>query len=389
MNVLITGSDGMVATALTNNLKNIRDGKNTTRPNLRIDQIFLCNGNTSREELIDFVKKSDVIFNFAGVNRPSANQEFWIGNYEFVVELFDIISNNSRVNTFVQASSIQASLTGRYANSEYGKSKKKAEEYIANKCEKLNIKACVYRFPNIMGHSKPNYNSVISTFCNSIANDLTYKVNDVNSKIKVVYIDDLVELMYDILENKEERLESETLFGKIPITYAVSLGEIITLLKKFKSQSINLLIPDMPQNSFEKKLFSTYLSYLPKEKFKYDLKMNIDQRGSFTELVHTLNCGQVLVNISKPGITKGQHWHNSKWKIFMVVAGHGLIQERNINTGELVEFDVTGEKIEAIYMIPGWTHNIINLSETENLVTVMYCNEVFDANRPDTFREDV
>lgn len=389
MNVLVTGSNGMIATALINNLYNIRDGKNNTRPDIKIEKIFECNRATSKEELVEYIVQADVIYNFAGVNRPDDEQEFWRGNYEFVKEIFELIPDDSRTRTFVQASSIQASLIGRFAFSEYGKSKKKAEDYIIQECEKRNINTAIYRFPNVMGHSKPNYNSAISTFCYSIANDLPYTVNDKSTMVEVVYIDDLIESMFDVLENKEKRYENNGHFCSLPVTYNVSLGQIVELIESFKNQSKSLMIPEIPDNSFEKKLFSVYLSYLPKDKFKYDLKMNVDSRGSFTELIHTLNCGQVSINISKPGITKGQHWHNSKWEIFIVVAGHGLIQERNINTGETVEFEVCGDKIQAVYMIPGWTHNIINLSDSEDLVTVMYCNENFDISHPDTFREDV
>lgn len=389
MNVLVTGSNGMIATALINNLYNIRDGKNNTRPDIKIEKIFECNRATSKEELVEYIVQADVIYNFAGVNRPDDEQEFWRGNYEFVKEIFELIPDDSRTRTFVQASSIQASLIGRFAFSEYGKSKKKAEDYIIQECEERNINTAIYRFPNVMGHSKPNYNSAISTFCYSIANDLPYTVNDKSTMVEVVYIDDLIESMFDVLENKEKRYENNGHFCSLPVTYNVSLGQIVELIESFKNQSKSLMIPEIPDNSFEKKLFSVYLSYLPKDKFKYDLKMNVDSRGSFTELIHTLNCGQVSINISKPGITKGQHWHNSKWEIFIVVAGHGLIQERNINTGETVEFEVCGDKIQAVYMIPGWTHNIINLSDSEDLVTVMYCNENFDISHPDTFREDV
>lgn len=389
MNVLVTGSNGMIASAFINNLKNIRDGKNSSRPGLVIDEIYECNRNTSEKILSEFVKKSDIIFNFAGVNRPLDSKEYWEGNYNFVERIFSLMDCNSKVTHFVQASSIQAGLQGRFANSEYGKSKKEAENLIMKKCSELGIKPAIYRFPNVMGYSKPNYNSAISTFCNAIANDLPYTVNDETTLIEVIYIDDLIEAMLDVLEGKEKREQCESAFCYVSKVYKVSLGRIIKLLKEFKDSPVSLLIPEMPEDSFEKKLCSTYLRYLPKEKFKYQLKMNVDNRGSFTELIHTLKCGQVSVNISKPGITKGQHWHNSKWELFIVVSGHGLIQERNINTGETVEFEVSGKQLEAIYMIPGWTHNIINLSDTEDLITVMYCNEFFDKNHPDTFREDV
>lgn len=296
------------------------------------------------------------------------------------------------------ASSIQAALAGRFMDSEYGRSKKSGEELIFEYAGETGTKAAVYRFPNVMGHSRPNYNSAVSTFCWAIANDEAFTVNNPSTELELLYIDDLVEAMFDLLEGKESHCEFKGLeavpkkegrYCYVPVTHKITLGEIIELLHEFKKQPSNLIMPKMPEGSFAKKLYSLYLTYLPSDKFKYALKMNIDNRGSFTELIHTKDCGQISVNISKPGITKGQHWHNSKWEIFIVVSGHGLIQERNINTGELVEFEVTGDKIEAVYMIPGWTHNIMNLSDTENLVTVMTCNEIFNINRPDTFGEIV
>ena len=296
------------------------------------------------------------------------------------------------------SSSIQATLAGRFGNSEYGRSKKAGEELFFDYSVETGAKVAVYRFPNLMGHSRPKYNSAVSTFCWAVANDEEFTVNDRSTELELLYIDDLVEGMFDLLEEKEQHCEFdgvETVVkenGKyccVPVTHKVTLGEIVDLLQQFKEQPVTLMMPKMPDGSFAKKLYSLYLTYLPTEKFKYALKMNVDARGSFTELVHTQDCGQVSINISKPGITKGQHWHNSKWELFIVVSGHGLIQERNINTGEKVEFEVSGDKIEAIHMIPGWTHNIINLSETENLVTVMTCNEIFNPERPDTFFEEV
>ena len=298
----------------------------------------------------------------------------------------------------MMSSSIQATLSGRFTNSEYGRSKKACENLLFDYAFETGVKVAVYRFPNLMGHSRPNYNSAVSTFCWAIANDKTFTVNDPNTELELLYIDDLIEGMFDLLEGKELHCEYDGVnavlnikgkYSYIPNTYHITLGEIVELLQEFKQQPINLMMPKMPDGSFAKKLYSLYLTYLPTVKFKYDLKMNVDDRGSFTELIHTEDCGQVSINISRPGITKGQHWHNSKWELFIVVSGHGLIQERNINTGEFVEFEVSGEKIEAVHMIPGWTHNIINLSETENLITVMTCNEVFNKNRPDTFFEPV
>lgn len=334
----------------------------------------------------------------AGVNRPENPKDFMEGNFGFASTLLNTLKKYNNKATIMLSSSIQATLAGRFGTSEYGKSKKAGEELFFDYAKQTGAKVAVYRFPNLMGHSRPNYNSAVSTFCYAIANDKEYKVNDRNVELELLYIDDLVEGMFDLLEGKERHCEYvgvdtvDDVNGRycyVPVTHKVTLGRIVDLLLEFKDQPTSLLMPKMPNGSFEKKLFSLYLSYLPVDKFKYGLKMNCDERGSFTELVHTLDCGQVSINISKPKITKGQHWHNSKWEQFIVVHGHGLIQERNINTGEIVEFEVSGDKIEAIYMIPGWTHNIINLSETEDLVTVMTCNEVFDSNRPDTFFEKV
>ena len=398
MNILVTGAKGMVGTALVNNLRNIKDGKNRTRPNLQIDEIYEYDIDSTKEELDEYCRKADFVFNLAGVNRPNNPKEFMIGNWEFASELLNNLRKYKNSAPIMLASSIQASLSGKFQNSEYGRSKKAGEELFFEYGKKTGVKVAVYRFPNLMGHSRPNYNSAVSTFCWAVANDKEFHVTDRNIELELLYIDDLVEGMFDLLENKEVHCEFSgieaisALGGRycfVPETYKVTLGEIVDLLISFRQQPVTLMMPKIPDGSFAKKLYSLYLTYLPPEKFKYELKMNIDGRGSFTELIHTIDCGQVSINISKPGITKGQHWHNSKWEQFIVVSGHGLIQERNIHTGEKVEFEVSGEKIEAVYMIPGWTHNIINLSQTENLVTVMTCNEVFNSNRPDTFFEPV
>lgn len=398
MNILVTGAKGMVGTALVNNLKNIKDGKNHTRPNIQIEDIYEYDMDSTLEELQKYCKKADFIFHLAGVNRPKNKEEFMAGNFGFSSTLLEILKNFNSNATIMLSSSIQATLSGRFGDSEYGRSKQAGEELFFDYAKETGNKVAVYRFPNLMGHSRPKYNSAVSTFCWAVANNETFTVNDPNTELELLYIDDLIEGMFDLLEGKEQHCEFdgvETIIqedGKyccVPITHKVTLGEIVDLLMEFKEQPKSLMMPKMPEGSFAKKLFSLYLTYLPTDQFKYALKMNVDNRGSFTELVHTQDCGQISINISKPGITKGQHWHNSKWEQFIVVSGHGLIQERNINTGEIVEFEVSGDKIEAIYMIPGWTHNIINLSETENLVTVMTCNEIFDIHRPDTFFETV
>ena len=397
MKILITGAKGMVGTALTNNLKNIKDGKNKTRPNLLIEEIYEYDLDSTLEQLEEYCQKADFIFHLAGVNRPENNEDFMKGNFGFSSILLNTLKKYNNKAPIMLSSSIQATCIGRYDN-DYGRSKKAGEELFLDYAKENNVKVAIYRFVNLMGHSRPKYNSFVSTLCYCIANDESFTINNRNSELELLYIDDLIEGMYDLLEGKELHCDYDGLEVKenkdgkycyIPKTHKVTLGYIVDLLLQFKEQPLNLLMPKMPEGSFEKKLFSLYLTYLPQEKFKYGLKMNVDNRGSFTELLHTADCGQVSINISKPGITKGQHWHNSKWEIFIVVSGHGLIQERNINTGEKVEFEVSGDKIEAIYMIPGWTHNIINLSKTENLVTVMICNEVFDPNKPDTFFEIV
>ena len=397
MKILITGAKGMVGTALTNNLKNIKDGKNKTRPNLLIEEIYEYDLDSTLEQLEEYCKKADFIFHLAGVNRPENNEDFMKGNFGFSSILLNTLKKYNNKAPIMLSSSIQATCIGRYDN-DYGRSKKAGEELFLDYAKENKVKVAIYRFVNLMGRSRPKYNSFVSTLCYCIANDESFTINNRNSELELLYIDDLIEGMYDLLEGKELHCDYDGLEVKenkdgkycyIPKTHKVTLGHVVDLLLQFKEQPLNLLMPKMPEGSFEKKLFSLYLTYLPQEKFKYGLKMNVDNRGSFTELLHTADCGQVSINISKPGITKGQHWHNSKWEIFIVVSGHGLIQERNINTGEKVEFEVSGDKIEAIYMIPGWTHNIINLSKTENLVTVMICNEVFDPNKPDTFFEIV
>ena len=398
MNILITGAKGMVGTALVNNLKNLRDGKNKTRPKLQINEILEYDLGSTQEQLEDYCRRADFVFNLAGVNRPQNSEEFMRGNFGFASTLLDTLKKYNSKAPIMLSSSIQATLIGRYGQSDYGKSKLAGEELFFRYGEENGVKVAVYRFTNLMGHSRPNYNSAVSTFCYCIANDLPYTVNDRSTELELLYIDDLIEGLFDLLEGKEQHCEFDGLntvlkadgrYCCVPVTHHVTLGEIVDLLLEFKRQPESLLMPKMPEGSFAKKLYSLYLTYLPKEKFKYPLKMNVDSRGSFTELLHTADCGQVSINISKPGITKGQHWHNSKWELFIVVHGHGLIQERNINTGERVEFEVSGEKIEAVHMIPGWTHNIINLSETEDLVTVMTCNEIFNPNHPDTFSEPV
>lgn len=408
MNILVTGAKGMVGTAFVNNLKNIRDNKNRTRPSIKVDEIYEFDIDSTTDEFNEYCRKADFVFNLAGVNRPDNPEDFKKGNFEFALKLLDTLRKYDNKATIMLSSSIQATMAGRFGTSEYGRSKRAGEELFFDYSRETGAKVAVYRFPNLMGHSRPKYNSAVSTFCWAIANDEPFTVNDRSTELELLYIDDLVEGMFDLLEGKEKHCDypqagdeidgnvydgvtpRETDDGQycfVPITHKVTLGEIVDLLYQFKEQPSTLLMPKMPEGSFEKKLYSLYLTYLPTDKFKYALKMNVDERGSFTELMHTQDCGQVSINISKPGITKGQHWHNSKWELFIVVAGHGLIQERNVNTGEKVEFEVSGDKIEAVYMIPGWTHNIINLSDTENLVTVMTCNEIFNPERPDTFFE--
>lgn len=394
MKILVTGAKGMVGTALVNNLKNIRDNKNKMRPLIHIDDIYEYDIDSTEGDLDKYCSDCDFVFNLAGVNRPENPDEFMKENYGFASKLLDCLKSHNNKAGIMLSSSIQATLSGRFGDSEYGRSKRACEDVFFNYGRETGVRVAVYRFPNLMGHSRPKYNSAVSTFCWAVANDEPFTVNDRSTELELLYIDDLIEGMFDLLEGREQHCEFDgvnTVLEKsgryccVPKTYRVTLGEIVDLLEEFKRQPNTLMIPKMPEESFAKKLYSLYLTYLPIEKFKYSLKMNVDERGSFTELIHTEDCGQVSINISKPGATKGQHWHNSKWELFIVVAGHGLICERNINTGEYVEFEVSGDKIEAIYMIPGWAHTITNLSNTENLVTVMTCNEIFNPDRPDTF----
>lgn len=399
MNILVTGAKGFVGKNLCASLRNIRDEKDRTRSNLKIKEIFEFDIDTNPALLEDFCREADFVFNLAGVNRPKDTSEFMEGNFGFASTLLDTLKKFQNTCPVMLSSSQQASLTGRFGNSEYGRSKKAGEDLFLKYQDETGAKVLVYRFPNLFGKwCRPNYNSAVATFCNNIANDLPIQVNDPSVELELLYIDDLVSEMLDAIDGKEHRCDFDGLevlpqtdgkYCYCPITHKATLGKIVELINSFAEQPKTLMIPEIPENSFAKKLYSTYLSYLPKEKVAFPLKMNVDNRGSFTELVHTLNCGQVSINISKPGITKGQHWHNTKWEFFIVVAGHGLIQERKIGTDEVIEFEVSGDNIQCIHMLPGYTHNIINLSDTENLVTVMYCNEIFDTNRPDTFFEKV
>ena len=398
MNILVTGAKGFVGKNLCESLKNIRDGKDKTRPNIKVENIFEFDIETDIFLLDEYCEKADFVFNFAGVNRPQKPEEFMQGNFGFASHLLDLLKKHNNTCPVMISSSIQATCIGRY-DTEYGRSKKAGEDLLFNYAEETGAKVFVYRFPNLFGKwCRPNYNSAVATFCNNIANDLPITVSDRNVQLELLYIDDLVAEMLDALENKEHHCEFDGIdtvvcadgrYCAAPVTHKVTLGEIVDLLETFKNQTSTLLMPEIPENSFAKKLYSTYLSYLPKDKASFALKMNEDDRGSFTELLKTEKCGQFSVNISKPGITKGQHWHHSKWEFFIVVSGHGLIQERKIGSDEVMNFEVSGDKIEAIHMLPGYTHNIINLSETENLVTVMWANEQFDPNHPDTFFEIV
>ncbi|MBO5854455.1 MAG: capsular polysaccharide biosynthesis protein CapF [Bacteroidales bacterium] len=399
MKILVTGAKGFVGKNLVAQLKNIKDGKARCYGDITIDAIYEYDIDNTIEELDAYCRDCDFVFNLAGVNRPQNQEEFMQGNFGFASTLLDTLKKHKNNCPVMISSSIQATLAGRFGTSEYGKSKKAGEELMFQYSEETAAKVLVYRFPNLFGKwCRPNYNSAVATFCNNIANDLPIQVNDRSTELELLYIDDLVEEMIAALKGEEHRCEFDgvdtilTDNGKYcaaPITHKVTLGEIVDLLESFKSQPQTLIIPEIPYNSFAKKLYSTYLSYLPKEKVAFPLKMNVDDRGSFTELIKSVNVGQVSINISKPGITKGQHWHNTKWEFFIVVSGHGLIQERKIDSDEIIEFEVSGDKIEAIHMLPGYTHNIINLSETENLVTVMWANEAFDPNRPDTYFEVV
>ncbi len=398
MNILVTGAYGFVGKNLCAALKNIRDGKDKTR-NLQIEEIFEYDIDTPGECLEVFCQRADFVFNLAGVNRPKDNSEFMAGNYGFADDLLKNLIAAGNTCPVMGSSSIQATLIGRYGESDYGKSKRAGEELLFEYGEKTGARVLVYRFPNLFGKwCRPNYNSAVATFCNNIANDLPIQVNDRAVELELLYIDDLVCEMLDALEGREHRCNYEDLtpvmcengrYCVAPVTHKVTLGEIVDLLYSFAEQPKTLVVPEIPKGSFAKKLYSTFLSYLPKEKVAFPLKMNVDMRGSFTELLRSEKCGQVSINISKPGITKGQHWHNTKWEFFIVVSGKGLIQMRKIGTDEVLNFEVSGEKIEAIHMLPGYTHNIINLSETEDLVTVMWANESFDPNHPDTFFETV
>lgn len=399
MNILVTGAKGFAGRNLVENLKNIRDGKNKTRPNITIEEIFEYDIDSTLEQLDEYCSKADFVFNLAGANRPTDPADFKKGNRDFAEALLETLKKHNSKATVMVSSSIQATLAGRFGTSEYGLSKKAGEELFFAYGEETGNRVMVYRFPNLVGKwVRPNYNSAVGTFCNNIANDLPITVNDPSVELEMLFIDDLVEEMFDAIEGKEHHCEFDGVnavmqdngrYCYAPVTHKATLGRIVELLNIFHDQPQTLVMPEIPDGSFEKKLYSMYLSYLPKEKTIFDLKMNCDDRGSFTELLKTANCGQFSVNISKPGITKGQHWHNSKWEFFIVVAGHGLIQERKIGTDEVIEFEVSGDKIQAIHMLPGYTHNIINLSDTENLVTLMWANEQFDPNHPDTFFEPV
>lgn len=399
MKILVTGAKGFVGRNLCAALRNIRDNKDRRFPELKIEEIYEYDLDSTPEELDAWCKDAGFVFNLAGVNRPKDQSEFMAGNFGFASTLLDTLKKHNNTCPVMLSSSIQATLAGRFGTSEYGKSKKAGEELFFDYSKESGAKVLVYRFPNLFGKwCRPNYNSAVATFCNAFANDLPYTVNDPSVELELLYIDDLVDEMLAGLQGKEHHCEFDGVetvmkengrYCAAPITHKVTLGEIVELLKSFAEQPKTLMIPEIPAGSFAKKLYSTYLSYLPKEKVAFPLKMNVDDRGSFTELVHTLNAGQVSINISKPGITKGQHWHNTKWEFFIVVAGHGLIQERKLGSDEVIEFEVSGDNIQCIHMLPGYTHNIINLSDTENLVTVMYCNEIFDPSHPDTFFEKV
>ena len=416
MKILVTGAKGFVGKNLCAQLNNIKDGKcvipgltqsvipGSDRVSNPIEAVYEYDIDSTVEDLDKYCADCDFVFNLAGVNRPQTPEEFMQGNFGFASLLLDTLKKHGNTCPVMISSSIQATLAGRFGNSEYGRSKKAGEELMFDYEKETGAKVLVYRFPNLFGKwCRPNYNSAVATFCNNIANDLPIQVNDRSVEMELLYIDDLVDEMIDALKGNEHRCTYDGLdvvplviagpdrqsYCYCPVTHKITLGEIVDLIYSFADQPKTLMIPEIPENSFAKKLYSTYLSYLPKEKVSFPLKMNVDSRGSFTELVHTLNCGQVSINISKPGITKGQHWHNTKWEFFIVVSGHGLIQQRRVGSDEVLNFEVSGDKIEAVHMLPGYTHNIINLSETENLVTVMYCNEIFNPNKPDTYFEPV
>ena len=399
MDILITGAAGFVGKNLTAALECIRDGKDRTHPGLEIGRIFCYDIDSSADLLEEGCRKADFVFNLAGVNRPKTQEEFMQGNFGFASTLLEKLKKYHNTCPVMLSSSIQATLVGRYANGEYGKSKKAGEELFFSYGEETGAKVLVYRFPNLFGKwCRPNYNSAVATFCHNYAHDLPITVNDASVELELLYIDDLVDEMIAALEGKEHHCEFEGVdtilcengrYCAAPVSHKATLGEIVSLLDSFKAQPATLTMPEIPHNSFAKKLYSTYLSYLPKEKAAFPLKMNVDARGSFTELLRTEKCGQFSVNISKPGITKGQHWHHTKWEFFIVVSGRGLIQQRKVGSEEVLNFEVSGEKIEAIHMLPGYTHNIINLSDTDDLVTVMWANECFDPGKPDTFFEKV
>ena len=411
MKILVTGAKGFVGKNLCAQLNNIKEGKAKCYGDLTISAVYEYDIDSTVEDLDKYCSDCDFVFNLAGVNRPQTPEEFMQGNFGFASLLLDTLKKHGNKCPVMISSSIQATLAGRFGTSEYGKSKKAGEELMFEYEKETGAKVLVYRFPNLFGKwCRPNYNSAVATFCHNIANDLPIQVNDRSVEMELLYIDDLVEEMINALKGNEHRCDydgidvvpfichsdllnchserSEESSGRYcycPVTHKITLGEIVDLIHTFADQPKTLMIPEIPENSFAKKLYSTYLSYLPKEKVSFPLKMNVDDRGSFTELVHTLNCGQVSINISKPGITKGQHWHNTKWEFFIVVSGHGLIQQRRVGSDEVLNFEVSGDKIEAVHMLPGYTHNIINLSDTENLVTVMYCNEIFNPDKPDTY----
>ena len=401
MNVLITGAKGFVGKNLTEALKCIRDGKDKTHPALRIDEIYCYDIDSTPQELDAYCQRADFVFNLAGVNRPKEQSEFMEGNFGFASTLLNTLKKHGNTCPVMLSSSVQATLVGRYANGDYGKSKLAGEELFFEYSAQTGTRVLVYRLPNLFGKwCRPNYNSVVATFCNNIANDLPIQVNDPNAELTLLYIDDLIYDLVAALEGKEQYCNFEpdsvvptpSANGRYcynPVTHTVTLGQIVDLLNSFSAQPQTLVMPQIPDGSFAKKLYSTYLSYLPKEKAAFSLKMNTDPRGSFTELLKTENCGQFSVNISKPGITKGQHWHHTKWEFFIVVAGHGLIQQRKVGSDEVLNFEVSGENITAVHMLPGYTHNIINLSDTDDLVTLMWANECFDPNHPDTFFEPV
>ncbi len=399
MNILVTGAAGFVGKNLVAALKNLRDGKDRTRPDLTVNEIYEYDIDTDPALLDSFCAGADFVFNLAGVNRPKEQSEYMSGNFGFASSLLDTLKKHKNTCPVILSSSIQATLIGRYGESEYGKSKLAGEELFFDYAKQTGARVLVYRFPNLFGKwCRPNYNSAVATFCNNFANDLPVTVHDRSTELELLYIDDLVSEMLDALSGREHHCEFDGLktvlcengrYCAVPTTHRVTLGEIVDLLARFRSQPQTLMIPQIPKNSFAKKLYSTYLSYLPREKVAVPLKMNTDARGSFTELLRTADCGQFSVNISKPGITKGQHWHHTKWEFFIVVSGHGLIQQRKIGTDDILNFEVSGENIQAVHMLPGYTHNIVNLSESEDLVTVMWANELFDPEHPDTYAEPV